>query len=96
MTVNTKTAERRDVSFRTLEDLVADLDRVEAAHRAGTLTHTGNWTPGQVIQHCAIFMRCAMDGFPPGKPPAPIRSCSLSLPTGKATITGKGCFTAKT
>jgi len=69
MTINTKTAPRRTLKFNSLADLSAELDRLESAHRAGTLRHTGNWTPGQIFQHLAIFMRCAADGFPPGKPP---------------------------
>ena len=73
MTVNTKQAARRTLAFESLDDISADLDRLEAAHRAGTLRHTGNWSAGQIFQHCAIFMRCAIDGFPPGKAPALLR-----------------------
>jgi len=67
--VNTKKVTRSKLTLRTLDDLSAELERIEAAHQAGTLTTLGNWTPGQVFKHCAILMRCAIDGFPPGKPP---------------------------
>jgi len=70
--VNTKTAPRRDTSFATLADIAADLDSLEAAHAAGTLTHTGNWTPGQVFEHCALVMRGSLDGFE-ARAPAPLR-----------------------
>lgn len=84
MTINTKQADRRDLSFATLDQLSAELDRIEAAQSTGTLRHTGNWTPGQVLRHCAVFMRCAMDGFPPGKPPAPVKWMAILLFKKKA------------
>ncbi len=62
--VNTRRASRRDLDFDDLDDLPRELDRIEAAAAAGTLTTTGNWTPGQNLEHCAIFMRFAIDGFP--------------------------------
>lgn len=67
--VNTKTAQRRALSFKSMNDLGAELDRIEAAHRAGTLRTTGNWSAGQILQHVGKFMRYPIDGFPPGKPP---------------------------
>ena len=72
MAINTKQAERREVSVRSFDELSAELDALERAHAAGTLRHTGNWTPGQVFDHCAIFMGCALDGFP-GRLPWPVR-----------------------
>lgn len=63
MPVDTKAAPRRDLTFSTLDELVRELDRLEAASAAGTLAHTGNWTAGQVCEHCAKFMRGAIDGF---------------------------------
>jgi len=65
--VNTKSVERRDISYGSFDDLAADLDAIEAARKAGTLTTTGNWSAGQVMEHVAILMECAVDGFP-GKP----------------------------
>jgi len=69
MPVDTKKAPRRTVEYHTLADLSADLDRVQSAHDAGTLKTTGNWTAGQILKHCSILMKCAVDGFPPAKPP---------------------------
>ena len=42
--------------------LRGELDRIEAAHRAGTLTTTGNWTPGQNLDHCAVPLEEGLDG----------------------------------
>lgn len=69
MSVDTRKARRRELDFKSLAEVSADLDRLESAHHAGTLKASGNWTPGQVFEHLAIFMACPIDGFPPGKPP---------------------------
>lgn len=70
--MDTKAAPRRDLRYESFDDLAADLDAIEAAHRAGTLGVTGNWTPGQIMDHLAKFATCALDGFP-GRAPWPIR-----------------------
>lgn len=54
----------RDLTIRSLDDLTAELDRIEAAIRAGTARATRRWTVGQNLDHCAIFIRYAIDGFP--------------------------------
>jgi hypothetical protein len=73
MSVNTKKVARRTLAFHSLDDISAELDRLEAAHKAGTLRHSGNWSAGQIFQHCAILMRCALDGFPSARAPALLR-----------------------
>ena len=70
--VNTKTAPRRAVHYHCFNCLKADLDRIQRAHDAGTLTTSGNWTLAQNLWHCAKFMECALDGFP-SSAPAPVR-----------------------
>lgn len=64
MTINTKQAERREVNLESWDDVLAEIDRIESAHNAGTLRNTGNWNAGQVLWHCAAFFRAALDGFP--------------------------------
>lgn len=81
--IDTKSALRRPVRYRSLDELRADLDALERGHRATTLRTTGNWSAGQVQQHCAIFMRCALDGFP-HKAPWPIRVVASTLYKRKA------------
>jgi len=85
--VNTKKAERRAVGYPTLADVSADLDAIQSAHDAGTLRSSGNWTPGEIFDHTAIFMRCALDGFP-SKAPAPIRWIAKLLWKKKAIAGG--------
>lgn len=60
---NTKTARRRLVSYASLADLSKDLDKVEAAHRAGTLKPLGNHQPGPVLGHIAIAIRGSFDSL---------------------------------
>lgn len=84
--VNTKTAPRRNLRYASFEEIAADLDRLEAALDAGTLTHTGNWTPGQVFEHTGKFLGFALDGFTTSAP-APVRWISILLFKKKATQT---------
>lgn len=62
--VSTRRAVRRPLHFHCLNCITAELDRIEAAHGAGTLATTGNWTPGENIDHCAKLFEFALDGFP--------------------------------
>jgi len=87
MAVNTKQAERRSLSFRSFDEVKGDLEALERAHERGTLRHTGNWTPGEVFDHCAIFMGCALDGFP-GRAPWAVRVLA-SLLFKRGAVSGK-------
>ncbi len=67
---------RRDwqpITFHSLADLNSELDACEAAHRAGTLRTTGNWSAGQIFEHLANPMRMAFDGFGTVSVPFPVR-----------------------
>lgn len=83
--VNTKKAERRELKFNCTDCLKRELENVEAAHRAGTLGTTGNWTPAQCFEHCARTWAAAIDGFPETfKPPAPVKLMAKLLFKKKA------------
>ncbi|MFO0832676.1 MAG: DUF1569 domain-containing protein [Phycisphaerales bacterium] len=65
MAVHTgKVTDRRELSFGTLADAVADAERIACAEKAGTLRRSGNWTAGQAINHVAAFMEYPFDGYP--------------------------------
>ncbi len=66
--INTKRAPRRELAFSCADCLRAELDRIGAAHARGTLRTSGNWTPGENLQHCAKLFECAMDGWPTTAP----------------------------
>jgi hypothetical protein len=61
--VDTKSAPRRDLRIGSLDALRAELDALAAGAAAGTLESTGNWTPGENLDHTSRFMAYAMDGF---------------------------------
>jgi hypothetical protein len=56
--------ERRRLRFNTVDELRAEIDRVLAAERAGTLRPSGNWTAGQAFGHLATWINFAYDGYP--------------------------------
>ncbi len=78
--VDTRKAARRPLKFTTTAELRAELDRLERAHRAGTLRKTGNWTPGEIFDHLGKVIEFAFDGFPPGhNPPIFVRLMGRAL-----------------
>lgn len=70
MPIDTKKAARRELSFHCTGCLKEELARIEAAEAAGTLACTGNWTPGEILDHVALTWEFAFDGWPAeAKPP---------------------------
>lgn len=67
-----KVADRRNLRYASIDDLLADIDRIVAAENAGTLSHTGNWTAGQAMGHVAAWINYGYDGYPIKPPPFPI------------------------
>jgi len=59
-----KVQDRRRLRFKTLDDLLTDIDRIVAADQAGKLRYTGNWTAGQAMGHLATWMNYAYEGYP--------------------------------
>ena len=65
---------RRTLRFETIDDALAEADRLVAAEREGRLTRAGNWSLGQTLGHLATWAEFAFNGYPPSiRPPAPIR-----------------------
>lgn len=52
----------RTVRLNSLEDLLAEAERLAAAERAGTLRRLGNWTTGQLFGHVAYWIDVSFDG----------------------------------
>jgi hypothetical protein len=66
--VDTKrVTDRRELSFSTMDDLLADVEGLGAEPMAA-----GNWTPGQVVEHVTILIESSLDGFT-FKAPLPLR-----------------------
>jgi hypothetical protein len=67
--VETKKAQRRKLRFQSIDDALAEIDRIEQADRDGCLQCMGNWTPGQVFSHLAAWIEYGYDGYPLKSPP---------------------------
>ena len=63
--INTRKAARRELSFHCTGCLREELARIEAAQREGKLSHTGNWSEGEILDHLAASIEFSLDGFPP-------------------------------
>lgn len=61
--VKTNRALRRNLRFTTMRDLLAETDRLLDADALGALRTTGNWTPGQIMQHVGRLIEYSLDGF---------------------------------
>lgn len=64
-TVDTRKSAFRPLRLATLDDLIAEVDRLVAADHAGTLRQTGNWTLGQALGHVAGWIDFGFEGYPP-------------------------------
>jgi hypothetical protein len=65
MPVNTgKVAGRRTLRFDSIDEALADVERLVTAERAGRLKRLGNWTLGQTLGHLATWAEYAYTGAP--------------------------------
>ena len=62
----------RKLKFDSTDQVLADVDLLVEAERAGRLGHVGNWSLGQTFGHLASWAEYAYAGYP-GKPPFFIR-----------------------
>jgi Protein of unknown function (DUF1569) len=70
MSVDTaKSTEYRKLRFESIDDLLKELDAIDAAAYAGRLQTTGNWTAGQILSHLAAWIEYGYIGFPIAAPP---------------------------
>ncbi len=64
--VDTKrVAERRELHFHTLADILRDVEELGAvtSETGESVCADGNWTPAQIVEHVTIFLTGAIDGF---------------------------------
>src|SRR6267154_220194 len=54
-------AMRRKLRFATLDDIIRDAEHL---HAAG-YEKTGKWDLAQICNHCALWVKYPLDGFPP-------------------------------
>lgn len=56
-----KVAGRRQLQFHSIDDILADVERLASAKAVRPL---GNWSSGQVLRHLTIVMNGSIDGAP--------------------------------
>src|SRR5229473_1841664 len=54
-----KVTERRHLHFDSIDQVLAEVDRLVEAERVGRLKHVGNWTLGQTLGHLACWAEYA-------------------------------------
>jgi hypothetical protein len=59
-----KVADRRALRFESLDQLMAEVERLAEAERAGRLRRLGNWTLGQTLGHLATWAEYSYTGAP--------------------------------
>jgi hypothetical protein len=52
------------VRLETIDELLAEVDRITEATTAGTMRSLGNWSPAQIIWHIGRLVELSFDGFP--------------------------------
>jgi hypothetical protein len=67
-----KVGDRRILRFESIDQVLAEADRLAEAERAGRLRRLGNWTLGQTLGHLAAWAEYGYTGNPL-KPPFFIR-----------------------
>jgi hypothetical protein len=55
-----KVTGRRQLHFHSLDDILAEVERLASSREIRTL---GNWSAGQIFQHLATVMNKSIDGF---------------------------------
>lgn len=60
----TDTPARRTLRFSEVKEVIADVEKLADAERAGRLRCLGNWTFGQSLNHLATWVDYAYDGIP--------------------------------
>ena len=55
---------RRTLRFETIDDALAEAERLVAADREGRLARAGNWSLGKTLGHLATWTEFALNGYP--------------------------------
>ena len=63
----------RKLRFVSIDECLAEIQRIVDADAQGTLKAIGNWTPSQNLTHVAAWIEYAYTGFPIKPPPFFIR-----------------------
>jgi hypothetical protein len=70
----TSVASRRVLRFSSIDDALAEAERLVMAEREGRLDCVGTWKLGRALGHLATWANFAHDGYPPEvRAPLPVR-----------------------
>ncbi|HMP80110.1 MAG TPA: DUF1569 domain-containing protein [Pirellulaceae bacterium] len=78
---------RVDLRFDSIDQVLAEVERIASADRAGKLVALGNWTPGEILSHVAAWIEYGYQGYPMKKAPWLLR---VILRLGLGRILSKG------
>ena len=71
---DSKGRQRRKLRLNSIDEALAEAERLAAAERGGRLKQLGNWTLGQVLGHLATWAEFAFEGYPSVvQAPLPVR-----------------------
>lgn len=59
-----KVSNHRKLRFDSIDDCLTEVDQILLAAQNGTLSTTGNWTPGQILAHVAAWIEYGYTGYP--------------------------------
>jgi hypothetical protein len=59
-----KVATRRRLKFESIDQVLAEVDRLAEAERSGKLARVGNWSLGQTLGHLACWAEYSYAGIP--------------------------------
>lgn len=71
--VDVRQVKHRVLRFESIDECLAEIERIADADAQGTLRTTGNWTSGQNLAHLAAWIEYGYDGYPVAPPPFFIR-----------------------
>lgn len=67
-------AAHRTLQFATIDEVLAEIDRIVAADKERKLVANGNWSPGEIMSHVAAWIEYGYQGYPMKRPPWIIRT----------------------
>jgi hypothetical protein len=56
--------DRRTLTFDTIDDVMEDINRIQAAQESGTLAVCGQWTAGEILTHLSAWIEYGYEGYP--------------------------------
>ncbi len=68
-----KISNHRHLRFESIDEVLAEIERIAQADQHNQLRTVGNWTPGQIMAHVASWIEYGYDGYPLRPPPFFIR-----------------------